>query len=103
MNTQPEILSVKKIIPTIISVSMFMEGVDMTIINTAIPYMARSMQINPIDLKIALISYLLSLAIFIPISGWLADKFGVKKYFSVHYLFLLQALYGVVWQIIYQN
>ena len=58
---------------------MFMEAVDTTIINTAIPAMSRSLNVNPIDLKIALISYLLSLAIFIPISGWAADKFGVKN------------------------
>src|SRR5436190_22138637 len=60
---------------------MLMEAVDATIINTAIPAMAHSLQVNPLDLKIALISYLLSLAIFIPISGWLADKFGIKKIF----------------------
>lgn len=46
---------------------MFMEAVDTNVINTAIPAMSISLQVNPIDLKIALISYLLSLAIFIPI------------------------------------
>lgn len=60
---------------------MFMEAVDTTIINTAIPVMAKSLNVNPIDLKLALISYLLSLAIFIPISGWIADKFGMKSVF----------------------
>lgn len=60
---------------------MFMEAVDTTIINTAIPVMAHSLNVNPIDLKLALISYLLSLAIFIPISGWIADKFGIKIVF----------------------
>jgi len=60
---------------------MFMEAVDTTIINTAIPVMAQSLHVNPIDLKLALISYLLSLAIFIPISGWVADKFGIKYVF----------------------
>lgn len=60
---------------------MFMEAVDTTIINTAIPVMARSLAVDPIDLKLALISYLLSLAIFIPISGWVADKFGIKIVF----------------------
>ncbi len=60
---------------------MFMEAVDTTIINTAIPVMAQSLNVNPIDLKLALISYLLSLAIFIPISGWIADKFGMKTVF----------------------
>lgn len=73
----------KNIILLIVSLAMFMEAVDATIINTAIPSMASSLHVNPIDLKIALISYLLSLAIFIPISGWIADKFGVKKVFIV--------------------
>lgn len=70
-----------KIIPFIVSLSFFMEAVDTTIINTAIPAMSRSLEVNPVSLKVALISYLLSLAIFIPISGWIADRFGIKKTF----------------------
>lgn len=73
----------KNIILLIVSFAMFMEAVDTTIINTAIPVMAHSLHVNPIDLKLALISYLLSLAIFIPISGWIADKFGIKKVFII--------------------
>jgi MFS family permease len=57
----------KNIILLIVSFAMFMEAVDTTIINTAIPVMAQSLSVNPIDLKLALISYLLSLAIFIPV------------------------------------
>lgn len=71
----------KNIILFIVSFAMFMESVDTTIINTAIPVMAKSFHVNPLDLKLALISYLLSLAIFIPISGWMADKFGIKTVF----------------------
>lgn len=71
----------KNIILFIVSFAMFMEAVDTTIINTAIPVMAQSLNVNPVDLKLALISYLLSLAIFIPISGWIADKFGMKIVF----------------------
>jgi MFS family permease len=71
----------KNIILLIVSFAMFMEAVDTTVINTAIPAMSHSLNVNPLDLKLALISYLLSLAIFIPISGWVADKFGVKKVF----------------------
>ncbi len=58
-----------------------MDALDTSIINTAIPAMAHSLKVNPVDLKIALISYLVSLAIFIPISGWVADKFGIKRIF----------------------
>lgn len=80
-------MMLKKILPTPIAatvgLSMFMEAVDTTIINTAIPAMSASLNVNPIDLKIALISYLVSLAIFIPISGWIGDKFGVKRVFTL--------------------
>jgi len=71
----------ERVIAWVISCAMFMEALDTTIINTAIPAMAHSFQVDPIDLKVALISYLLSLAIFIPISGWMADKFGSKRVF----------------------
>lgn len=71
----------KHLIPMTVSLAMFMEAVDTNVINTAIPVMAQSFHVNPINLKIALISYLLSLAIFIPISGWIADKFGIKRVF----------------------
>lgn len=71
----------KKIVAFIVSLALFMDALDTTIINTAIPAMARSLHVYPVDLKIALISYLLSLAIFIPISGWFADKYGAKRVF----------------------
>ena len=61
--------------------ALFMDVLDTNIINTAIPTMARNFKVNPVDLKIALISYLLSLAFFIPISGWTADKYGAKRIF----------------------
>lgn len=73
---------------------MFMEAVDTTILNTAIPVMAHSLKVDPINLKLALISYLLSLAIFIPISGWIADKFGIKNVFiSAVILFTLSSIW----------
>jgi len=73
--------ALRRFIPSIVSMAMFMEAIDTTIINTAVPKMAESFHVPPIDLKIALIGYLVSLAIFIPISGWVADKFGLKKVF----------------------
>lgn len=63
------------------SLAIFMEMLDSTILNTAIPSMSNSLHVSPINLKISLISYLLMLAIFIPISGWMADKWGAKKIF----------------------
>lgn len=76
-----------QVTPFIISLSFFMEAVDSTVLNTAIPAIARSLSVDPVDLKVALISYLLSLAIFIPISGWLADKFGSKKVYITSLIF----------------
>ncbi len=98
-------INMKRVIPPIVALAIFMEAVDTTIINTAIPTMAQSLHVSVVDLKIALISYLLSLAIFIPISGWLADKFGTKKVFmSAIIVFTLSSmacgfstqLYGLV-------
>ncbi len=71
----------KNLTQFIVAFAIFMEAIDATIINTAIPRMALSLNVHPIDLKLALISYLVTLAIFIPISGWMADKYGVKKVF----------------------
>ena len=73
---------IRRVIPPIVALAMFMEALDSTILNTAIPVMSDSLKVNPINLKVALISYLLSLAIFIPISGWCADKWGIKKVFT---------------------
>ena len=64
-----------------VSLALFMDVLDSNIINTSIPAMSQSLHVSPIDLKVALISYLLSLAVFIPISGWAADKYGVKRIF----------------------
>lgn len=90
----PKLLTQHNMIPFIVALSFFMEGVDSTIINTAIPAMAHSLSVNPVDLKVALISYLLSLAIFIPISGWVSDKFGSKKVFiSALCIFTLSSLW----------
>ncbi len=73
----------QRVLSFVVSLALFMEAMDATILNTAIPTMAKNFNVNPIDLKIALISYLLMLAIVIPISGWLADKLGAKKVFII--------------------
>ncbi|MBI3900863.1 MAG: MFS transporter, partial [Chlamydiia bacterium] len=71
----------KRIIPWIIAMALLMETLDVTILSTAIPAMAESFSVHPLDLKLALTSYALSLAIFIPISGWIADKLGTRTTF----------------------
>lgn len=78
----------------IVAFTMFIEALDSTILNTAIPSMARSLLVSPLHLKIALISYLMSLALFIPISGWVVDKFGIKKVFISA---LLLFICGSIW------
>jgi EmrB/QacA subfamily drug resistance transporter len=72
-----------KIAPFVIATSLFIETLDSTIINSAIPVIASNFNRPAVDLKVALTSYLISLAIFIPISGWLADKFGSKKILTI--------------------
>jgi EmrB/QacA subfamily drug resistance transporter len=79
--TVSETNKAKKVIPWIIATALFMETLDITIIGTAIPDMAVSFGVNPVQLKFALTSYLLSLALFIPISGWVADRWGTQKTF----------------------
>ena len=67
--------------PLIVGCALFMEMLDSTVISTALPAIARSMGENPIKLNLAITSYLLSLAVFIPISGWMADRFGARTVF----------------------
>jgi len=58
-----------------------MEQLDGTVLATALPAMALDLHEDPVSLKLALTSYLLSLAVFIPLSGWVADKFGARQVF----------------------
>ena len=70
-----------RIIPLILAVALFMENMDSTVIATSLPAIAVDIHTSPIALKLALTAYLVSLAIFIPISGWMADRFGAKTIF----------------------
>src|SRR5579859_4418058 len=69
------------LIPLVVACGLFMENLDSTIISTSIPQIARSLGENPLKLNLAVTSYLLSLAVFIPISGWIADRFGARTVF----------------------
>ncbi|MET3582243.1 EmrB/QacA subfamily drug resistance transporter [Mesorhizobium robiniae] len=68
-------------IPLILAVALFMENMDSTVIATSLPAIAIDLQTSPVALKLALTAYLVSLAVFIPISGWMADRFGAKNVF----------------------
>jgi len=71
----------RRIVPLVLAVALFMEQMDSTVISTSLPAIAHGIGTTPVALKLALTSYLLSLAIFIPISGWMADRFGAKLVF----------------------
>src|SRR6202167_562612 len=70
-----------RIVPLIVATALFMENMDSTVIATSLPAIARALGTNPLALKLAVTSYLLSLAICIPASGWTADRFGARNVF----------------------
>ncbi|HVU08983.1 MAG TPA: DHA2 family efflux MFS transporter permease subunit [Verrucomicrobiae bacterium] len=74
--------SVKRLLPWLVAVAFFMESLDTTILNTAVPTIAKALAVTPLNMKAVLSSYALSLAVFIPISGWMADRFGTRRVFS---------------------
>ncbi len=74
-------MSRDRLVPLIIAVALFMENMDSTIIATSLPAIAADIGANPLALKLAVTSYLLSLAVFIPASGWTADRFGARTVF----------------------
>lgn len=69
-------------IALLVAVTFFMENLDATVIATALPDMARTFGVAPVDLNIGMSAYMLAVAVFIPISGWLADRFGSRLVFS---------------------
>lgn len=71
----------RRYLPWVVAIVLFMETLDTTIVNTAIPAMAASLQVEPLSLKAVVASYILSLAVCIPISGWMADRFGTRRVF----------------------
>jgi EmrB/QacA subfamily drug resistance transporter len=74
--------TVKRLLPWLVAVAFFMESLDTTILNTAVPAIAKALAVAPLSMKSVLSSYTLSLAVFIPISGWMADRFGTRRVFS---------------------
>jgi EmrB/QacA subfamily drug resistance transporter len=70
-------------VPLIIATALFMENMDSTVIATSLPAIARALTTSPLTLKLAVTSYLLSLAICIPASGWTADRLGARNVFRV--------------------
>lgn len=82
-----------RVTPLILAVALFMEQMDSTVIATSLPAIAADIGTEPIALKLALTAYFVALAIFIPISGWMADRFGAKNIFRLAILvFMLGSL-----------
>jgi EmrB/QacA subfamily drug resistance transporter len=73
----------ERLIPLIVATALFMENMDSTVIATSLPAIAADIGTSPLTLKLAITSYLLSLAVFIPASGWTADRFGARAVFSI--------------------
>lgn len=83
----------KKLVPWVVAIAFFMENLDATILNTAVPEIAKALGVMPLNMKSVLSSYALSLAVFIPISSWVADRFGTRRvFFSAIGLFTLGSL-----------
>ena len=72
----------RRLLPWLVAVAFFMESLDTTILNTAVPAISSALGVTPLSMKAVLASYTLSLAVFIPISGWMADRFGTRRVFA---------------------
>src|SRR6202034_3316270 len=72
----------QRVVPWLVAVAFFMESLDTTILNTAVPAVSEAMHVAPLSMKAVLASYTLSLAVFIPISGWMADRYGTRRVFA---------------------
>ena len=75
--------TVKRFLPWVVATALFMEQLDSTIVNTAVPSMAASLHVTPLSLKAVVASYILSLAVCIPVSGWTADRYGTRRVFAL--------------------
>ena len=75
--------TVKRFLPWVVAMALFMEQLDSTIVNTAVPSMAASLHVTPLSLKAVVASYILSLAVCIPVSGWIADRYGTRRVFAI--------------------
>lgn len=74
--------AVKVWLPWVVAAAFFMEQLDSTILNTAVPAMALDFHVAPLSLRAVVASYILSLAVCIPVSGWMADRFGTRRVFA---------------------
>src|SRR3954464_4310439 len=79
----------RRFLPWLVAVALFMENLDATIVNTAVPTMSADLGVAPLSLKAVLTSYTLSLAVFIPVSGWMAGRYGTCRIFKLAVILFL--------------
>lgn len=77
----PDAIRAARMIPFIVGCALFMQMLDSTVVATALPAMAAALGSTPVRLNVAITSYLLAVAVFVPISGWAADRFGARRVF----------------------
>ena len=83
----------QRLLPLIIATALFIENMDSTAISTSLPQIAADLGVAPVALKLALTTYMLALAVFIPVSGWVADRYGARRVFMAAIaVFLLGSL-----------
>lgn len=70
-----------RLVPIIVAFPLFLQNLDTSVMGTALPSIARSLDVEPLRLNLAITSYLLSLAVFLPLSGWFAERFGARRVF----------------------
>ena len=83
--------TVKQYLPWLVASALFMEQLDATMVNVAIPSIAASLQVTPLSLKAVVSSYILALAVCIPVSGWIADRFGTRRVFFIAIVIFITA------------
>lgn len=93
LDNSNQTLNISPKLPWLAAMAMFMQSLDATILNTALPTIAKDLNHSPLSMQAVVVSYALTLALLIPVSGWLSDKYGTKRIFSVAvFLFTLGSL-----------
>ncbi|CAM4046524.1 Transporter [Bordetella tumulicola] len=80
-SSAPDTARAARMIPFIVGCALFMQMLDSTVVATALPAMAQALNSTPVRLNVAITSYLLAVAVFVPISGWAADRYGARRVF----------------------
>jgi len=79
-----------RLLPLLLATAVFMQMLDATVLNTALPTMATALHESPLQMQSAVVSYALTLALLMPLSGWLSDRFGIRQvFFGAMLIFVL--------------